>query len=429
MKEIIKKIGKSLLMVIVASIIGIVALVAVYNIPVSTISKHITESEKELRSQRDDDSDYENNASTIFDTRTNIIMLHEAMYPLSGSSINDALINPAAEYYVGTTDEWIDRLCYLSKTGDFDRYEKTPYPRYWHGYLTYLKPLLSLFDLSEIYRLNFIVVVASIIAVWYLALKKLGKYSYAYLIMLSTMNVGNIYQSFQLSTAFYAMQLTLILLLLQNKEDIEKNAWWIFLLDGIVLAYIDFLTYPILAFSIPIAVYLLLTKEKKIKALCVEFIKNGVFFTIGYAGMWLMKWVYATLLTDVNVIEDAIQSVYHRVGGENMQTQDFIVPTRKIAFSWNLTTYFSFVNIVIIISLIIAFIILIIVKRKLCFHKDVALISFFGILMPIAWIFFVYNHCAQHPHLEWRSFCGILFSISLFAISLIEYKNDKYMVE
>ncbi len=427
MKNFVKNIGKSIIIVIIASIVGLLAMVVVYNIPVSRISNHISESEGTLRFQVEQSSDFVNNTSNILDTGTNIIMLHESLYPLSGNSINDALLNPTVDDYLAEGNVWVDKICYLANTGEFDKSGKYFYPRYWHGYLTYLKPLLSFFDLSEIYRFNFIIVVGSIIAVWYLAYKKLGNYSFAYLMMLATMNVGSIYQSFQLSSAFYTMQLTLILLLIQKKEKIEKNAWCIFLIDGIVLAYIDFLTYPVLTFTVPIVIYLLLKKEKKLNLIFIELIKKGVFFVIGYVGMWLMKWIYATLLTDENVIMDAIQSVLHRVGAGNMQDEDIFATTRSIAITWNISTFFSPVNIVIIILLIIIGIALIIIRRKLYFHKEVALISVIGIILPLLWIFFVYNHCAQHPHLEWRSICGIIFSLCVFAISLFEDKKNRYV--
>ncbi len=429
MKEFINNICKSIGLVLLASVIGLIALILVYNIPTDRIKNHVVESESVLRSQNDETLNIAQDASGLFDTGTNIIMLHEAIYPLSGNPLEDALLCSAAHYYDGSLDQWIDRVVSLAKDGDFSQYTKEPYSRYWHGYLVYLKPLLLLFNLSEIYRLNFVIVIGSIIAVWYFMHKKLGNYSFAYIFMLMTMNVGNIYQSFQLSTAFYAMQMTLLLLLIQNNNQLKKNSWWIFVADGILLAYLDFLTYPMLAFSVPIVVYFLLLHAKEIKTIILELIEKGIFFLIGYGCMWAMKWICATLFTDENVIADAFKNIYHRVGGANMRSQDFIIPTREIAFNWNLNAFLSPTNIVLIILFISAIMILFLMKRKIRFQKGVLMISLCGVLLPIAWIVVVYNHCAQHPHLEWRLFCGILFSIGVLLVSLFEEKKDERINE
>ena len=56
------------------------------------------------------------------------------------------------------------------------------------------------------------------------------------------MNPVAIAQSFQLSTIYYAMQLTLLLLLYCKKE---KQIPYMFLIDGMLVAFFDFLTYPL----------------------------------------------------------------------------------------------------------------------------------------------------------------------------------------
>ena len=42
---------------------------------------------------------------------------------------------------------------------------------------------------------------------------------------------------------------------------------------------------------------------------------------------------------------------------------------------------------------------------------------------PFAWFVALNNHCALHPHLEWRSLSAALFALMVFVISMLPIKE------
>ena len=82
---------------------------------------------------------------------------------------------------------------------------------------------------------------------------------------------------------------------------------------GIILAFLDFLTYPPVAFVVPLCFVLVFSEQDLLHNLLAS-IRYGIAFLLGYAGMWVSKWILASLFTDENVIAEGIESVLHRTG-------------------------------------------------------------------------------------------------------------------
>jgi len=200
-------------------------------------------------------------------------------------------------------------------------------------------------ELEGIYILNTIAQLVLSIAVLYFMYKRLGVYSIAYVVFMLCMHPENIVQSFQLSSTNYALQIAMLLLLLK-KEWKERHVLYIFLLDGILVAFFDFLTYPYVVVAIPLLTYYWLNNKSNIVTDLITMIKNGMSFIFGYVGMWAMKWILATIFTDENVIMDAIKSVLHRTGVAE-GTADVMTPGVGESLYRNMYTFFDNGNITI----------------------------------------------------------------------------------
>ena len=320
----------------------------VYLLPVEKMAENVAASAELLYAQNDSKELIAGDYWKAYDRGTNIIILHEIIYPNDGQALNDALLNPTADYTARWDEDWADVLMEYATKREYKADDYLPYARYWHGYLVLLKPLFMFMDLGGTYVLNLILFLVSTVAIGYLMNKRLGNYWRAYLLLVIVMHPINIIQSYQLSSVFYAMQLTMFLLLLKNTKK-EEDILSIFVLDGIVLAFLDFLTYPLVAFAVPALTAYLLRKKSCIKENLCAMIGRGFAFGLGYAGMWAMKWIFASVFTTQNVILDAIDSILHRTGVvENTYDENFMSISTADALTRNLKSFFNENNLTIL---------------------------------------------------------------------------------
>lgn len=424
MKDALKIVLKMIGIVFGAAIIGTVLLWAVYLLPVEPMAKNLAASEATLRAQ--DDSVFLINEEywKAYDLGTNIIMFFEVIQPSSGSALQDALLVPNADYISRWWDNWTDVLMEYANDRVYSESDYLTYARYWHGYLVFLKPLFLFFELDAIYIINTIVLLALSLANVYFIKKRLGNYWIAYILGICVMHPVNIVQSFQLSTVFYAMQITLFLLMSRDKWKREQ-IMYIFVLDGILVAFLDFLTYPLVAFAVP-ALFAYLIEKQDIKHAIWDLIVQGFSFVVGYVGMWGMKWIIATIFTKENVIMDAINSVLHRTGvTESSNDTGFMSIGVTDALERNLLSFFNEQNIIILLICVLVFGICFVRYRKhIQVNIDDLLMCSIIAASAFVWIIILSNHCSLHPHLEWRTFSVLIFAIAAFLVGLFDKRKN-----
>lgn len=416
----IKTIGKMLGMVLGASVIGLFLMWLVYMLPVEPMVKNMIGSYETIRKQDTWDDDYLATLewAEILDTGTNIIMYHEVIYPNTEHAFVDSLLAPGGNTWNDMIGDWTAGLMDFAENREYTEKNTVTYARYWHGYLVLLKPLFSFMTLEGIYVINTIVLAGLCLAVLYFMYKRLGLYSLAYLVALFTMHPENIVVSFQLSSIFYALNITLLLLLVK-KTWTKEQILYIFVLDGILVAFFDFLTYPYMAVAIPLLIYYLLHKTNDVKQDFVTMFLQGMAYIFGYAGMWAMKWIYATIFTKENVIADAINSVLHRTGVTDSNADVMSSGVGESLYR-NLYTFFDDGNSIVLVLAIIAAGVAIWSNRKSLKMKS-QMAVFCGLMMvsPFIWLIVLSNHCSLHPHLEWRTLCIVVFAFAVFVISML----------
>lgn len=423
--DVLKTLLKMIGIVVGAAIIGTILLWCVYKLPVEPMAKNVAASEDVLRAQNDSEFLVNEEYWKTYDLGTNIIMFFEVIQPSSGSALQDALLVPNADYISRWWENWTDVLMEYANDRVYSESDHLTYARYWHGYLVFLKPLFLFFKLDVIYIINAIVLIVLSFANIYFINKRLGNYWIAYVLGIFVMHPINIVQSFQLSTVFYAMQITLLLLMIREKWKYEQMMY-IFVLDGILVAFLDFLTYPLVAFAVP-ALFAYLIEKKEIKQAVFDLISQGFSFVVGYVGMWGMKWIVATVFTKENVIMDAINSVLHRTGvTENTNDVGFMSIGVPDALERNLLSFFNEQNNIIIFISVLVLGICVFVKRKsLRLNASNLVVCSIIASSSFAWIILLSNHCSLHPHLEWRTFSVLIFAIIAFMMSLFESKTQK----
>ena len=101
--------------------------------------------------------------------------------------------------------------------------------------------------------------------------------------------------SMQFSSCFYISTFALIGLLWKYEKLEEKNAIPIYFCGiGMLTSYMDFLTYPVVTFGLPMIIVVVLAQEGILEKL-KKIIVCGISWCVGYAGMWGGKWLIGDL--------------------------------------------------------------------------------------------------------------------------------------
>lgn len=277
--------------------IGIGLLTAVFCIPVDSIDQNAAKSALTIQKE----GTYHSISPwfhSLLDNWTDSIILMEAAKAPDTTALDAAVnafhgaVDENATPAENLTAHYIDGAPYTTFV---------EYCRYWHGYLVILKPLLCFLDYNAIRILNGIVQVFLVTAICLLMRKKgLGSYVIPMVLTYLMLMPVALACSFQFSTCFYTIALGLLAMLLIRPEKLDRSASMLFLAIGIATAYFDFLTYPIATFGLPVLVLLVLQNNRPIEERLFMIIKCGLFWCIGFGGMWASKWIISYLVCGYN---------------------------------------------------------------------------------------------------------------------------------
>lgn len=228
----------------------------------------------------------------------------------------------------------------------------------------------------------------------------LEEYCVAFMPMLIIWNLATIGVSLQYAACFYVSMIGSLIVLKWN----VKNEWMLFLLLGIMTSYFDFLTYPIVTLGIPL-VFLIIKNADRISNPIIGIISNGLFWSIGYIGMWASKWIIGTAISSENVIYDAMLNIESRtstsVDGEEITRIGTV-------FRLIQATFFKWPYLLMLLGVVIY----LFVKYHKTFKINQTAISLAVVsLIPIAWFVLTANHSYIHPRLVYRDWGITIFSL------------------
>lgn len=408
----LKHLRNSLLILLSAGCIGFLLLVCVYALPVDTMRENVARGTEVYNNEGNFPELAAGYKSTKLDNDTDSTMLSNAIYPVT-DIIKDALHVPMIGYKA-RQDRLTSLLDYANHVKG-DTYT-TIYPRYWHGYLIILKPLLLLFDFSDIRIINMIFqFLLTSFCLILLTKKNYTNILPAFISLLIVWNPITVGLSFQNSTCFYITLLSILYIIYYDKYSRNKDITlpYFFLLLGIITVYFDFLTYPLVTLGIPL-IFLISIRENKLSDNIKGIFINSIYWGIGYLGMWLEKWLLATIILKENIVYDAIKQIILRsskeLDGNDFSIWDCILSQISVLLKWPYLIFFV---------CLLFFLILYYFKKnhtpvnfKYLLKNFIVLLTPYIILCiyPFIWFSIASNHCYANPKFTYR-----LLGISVFA--------------
>ncbi len=440
----IEKIGKALLGVAFVALLGWAALTIVYLLPEEPMLLH-AKANRTVSYVFDDISGVtfwidDQTVSSVNDAYAEAIMMNTALFPGEKAPWEDALLNPRLTRSKDVTFTYrrdadgtpittqierpIDALRDLMEDKT-DGMERDHYPRYWNGYLLWLKPLLFVSTFSTIRMLN--MTVQALLAFGFFALlrDRLGKlYGWAFLLSYLFLNPVTLAMSFQNADMFYLGVLFSMAMLYKEKWIAEGKEIYLLTAAGIATAYFDFLTYPLFSYGIPMTVALLLVHRKGLLQKSFDgakrVIMGGIFWAIGYGGMYISKWALATLMTDVNVFADAISQLLYRMGNTQVEADKPAMVDLGTTIVLNFYPLLKTPALVAFLLFVMALLCLRIrkLKRKVPIktHRSVALGLLLLAASPFAWYTVLLNHSYIHYWFTFRELTVFAFAFAALFI-------------
>lgn len=279
------------------------------------------------------------------------------------------------------------------------------YSRYWHGYLVYLKPLLWLMRGDVLLWVELALQLALTVWVAILCVRKRCAG------LIAAMAAGLLFMKPELMAVSLTMSvcsvitLAALLFLLLRGDWLREKGYHpeFFFCIGIMTAYFDFLTYPVVTLGFPLCAYFLTAGEERIWNSLQKIAGYACCWGAGYVGMWASKWVIADLTLRTGTIRDAVWNVLGRtetIGGRPRMNGGFYV------ISLNLQEYGSSIYTWLAAALVLAAALSVawalirgVPFRAVCERVFPFLIA--G-LIPFAWIVVVQHHSALHARFTFR---------------------------
>jgi len=395
----------------VGSLLGLLTLLFVFCIPTEPIANHIKQSISMLEYEFGESELIKGYPTTLTGNFTDCLMLEYAVY----DSHKHSLLEQVLFMYRGESSEgdgWAPGISLIDYVSGKEQVRELEYSRYWHGYLVFLKPMLYFMNFNVIRMLSafiqFFLVCGIVMLLMQRGEKKLG---IAFLMALPFLYYPFLHFSLSLSICFYLLATAIIVQLKWNEKIIGRQCYNIyFLVVGMMTAYFDFLTYPLVTLGFPLCVYLYLNVETW-KSGVKQLIHYSLEWWFGYIGIWMMKWIFTDILVGGNTIADAFITITSRTDNAAGQSKlsGFCLVVQK-----NMDAFTNPAIFLIVLVMLGKILYCLILQKKIIPWTKRLKIA--GIILgvgfyPLLWFFFIQNHSEEH----WMFTCKIM-AISAFSL-------------
>lgn len=289
------------------------------------------------------------------------------------------------------------------------------YSRYWHGYLSWVRPMLLLFSYLDI-RYILMFVFMFLLAGCILCINdRLGRMTaWIFTLCMTIAYFIMIPWSLQFCEVFLITMISMLYVL--KRYDASWPVYSVgemFLVIGMVTQYLDFLTAPLLTLGMPLTLILLLNiKENKEASQLKNWaavIHSCITWAAGWALSLAVKLVIGTMVLGRDIIEDAFNQVAFRVNGnEDSQV------SRLSAIIKNVYSSLPFSNVIgkgekramIFIAIVYAVIFVAIIFLWVKYRRKSMWVTYLPVfaaaLLPIAWFIVMAQHSQVHFFYTYR---------------------------
>jgi hypothetical protein len=411
----------------IAVFLGMVALLtsmlsAVAMIPRSAIQKNMQESAEFLCKGELFDTIVEDVDGSKIDRYADSILLAIAYQYEEESPLSSVMWS--SYYFSKYQNENENLLDAVTKGYDANQ----QYLRYWHGSNVVVRPLHLLFSIEQIYILNAIILIGLLVWLLFLFGKERAWVPMAG-ILLGMVLTSSWFVPLSLEyTWTYILMLAISIycfkLSVTNKV---KDFGVCFLVAGMLTNFFDFLTTETLTLLVPL---LLLAwrefhRNEEYSAICViKNVMHRIFlWGAGYVGMWLMKWVLASIVLKQDVMPYVTEHIVERAYGmvENGWISYALTTIgRNISCLFPLEYKDAGVFVGGLFLIVIAYIGYVYHKKQIS-HRQVI---FYGVIGCIPFVRYIVlmNHSYLHAFFTYRALLATVLALTMLFAEVVEWR-------
>ncbi len=291
------------------------------------------------------------------------------------------------------------------------------YLRYWHGSLAIVRPLLVLFDIQKIYIINAVLMIALIIALIVMLLRRGGTFPVIGLVAgLVMVDAWYVTTSLEYMWTFLLMPLFSAIALKSDEKE-GGHTGIAFMLFGMVTAYLDFLTTETITLLVPLLILLWNRRRRGGKE---GFVRSAACLAIswglGYALCWAGKWLLAAAFLQENVWPYVGDDIAHRLGGNefiHLTLSEYLLS----ALGRNICTLFPLeygaVGVTVFVTLIVMYAYILYVYRGKGADSRLLLVYLCIAAVPYVRYMVLHNHSYLHYFFTHRAQLGTVLALVL----------------
>ena len=418
----IKQIAKYCVIFIIMLLLFCIGMVATYALPNGRIQAHIEESKDILFNLNGNPlfGKYIENAK--LDEFTDLLIINTAMN--KGKEANESILVRAFENSRFSNEDGNQYSSLEQTINNGELYNNQEYSRYWHGIQTIIRPLLLFFNYEEI-RYLFMIIMFALLTIATISISKNLNtiHSLAFVFTMIAVGFFIVPASIQYTGIFAIMLITVILVNILYKLQKEKLYPYLFFIIGGVTTFFDLLTAPLLTLGIPL-IYVILLKNKResnLKKSIFEVIKLSILWCIAYGGIFLAKWVIASIILQRDVITVAINQILFRTNGS------VEYPATKLgAIKENIGVLYNTVLLGLFIVISIIWAVFMVINRKKISNMKIVISLLLVAIYPYVWYITFAGHSTIHAWFTYRIQAIAILGILSAMIECIDIDKGKF---
>lgn len=178
------------------------------------------------------------------------------------------------------------------------------YSRYWHGYQAILRPMLMFYQIHQIRYIQLFVFFGLLLAVLRALRKRMGDLpALAFFVTMICSGIITIPSSMQFMASFVVMMIASLIVLDRYPFRRRENLPLFFMITGMVVNFLDFLTVPLITLGVPLLLCMAIEEDgmslRGAAACCLAW-------GLGYALCWVSKWLLSAAVLGDDVFEQVV---------------------------------------------------------------------------------------------------------------------------
>ncbi len=297
------------------------------------------------------------------------------------------------------------------------------YSRYWHGYVSLLRPLFFFLDYWDFRLLNgmaqILLVTGLALAVWQSTGRK--RYVLAMLSSYGLLMPLALAMSLQYSPVFYISFLGSLIAVKKWGFLVERSRYlYFFLILGMITSYLDFLTYPLLAWAFPLC-WLLVASGEALDAAgrFRTMVLSAGSWILGYVGFFVLKWCFASLVLGHGVARESFGVALFRMGDAMEDYQTLFQTYNRFEGLYTNWRHYQFPGYALMITawILWAFFYLV---RKGWRIREKSMVFLIAACSGPVWYLLVSNHTVHHHFFTYRIYGASILAFVLFLCESVE---------